>query len=85
VQSYHKNGKFRGASPDLLSGVQAIHFGHLEVQDDHVWGDLLNFIDSFSTIGGFAAHLPCLPLFQQIAQTTPHKGAIVGDENSNGR
>lgn len=85
MQSYHENRKFRRTSPDFLGCVQSVHFRHLEIEDDDVGGRLLNFIDGFAAIGGFAADLPGILLFEQIAQATPHEGAIVCDENSNGR
>jgi hypothetical protein len=85
VQSYHENWEFRRTPPDFLGRVQAIHFGHLEIDDHHVRGGLLNLVYGFPTVGGFAADLPGILLLQQLAQAAPHKRVIVGDENSDGR
>ena len=75
----------RRASPDFLGCVQSVHFGHLEIEDDNIGGFFPHFIDSLLAGGGFTANLPGILLFQQIAQATSHKGAVVCDENSNGR
>jgi hypothetical protein len=83
--SDHQNRNTRGPAPDLSHGIQTIHSGHLEIQEDDIRPGLLDFLDCLPVVGGFAADFPLLSLFQQVPQRPAHKFAVVPNEDTYGR
>jgi hypothetical protein len=85
VQGQHQNGNLRGLSSDLFRGIQAVHFRHLEIQNDYIRVGLLGFLYRFPTVSRLTTDLPRIVLFQEGSQAATHELAVVYDENPNGR
>jgi hypothetical protein len=47
VQGHHQYRNLWRPSSDFFSGVQAVHFGHLEIKDDYIRFGLLGSLDRF--------------------------------------
>jgi hypothetical protein len=77
VQGHHENRNVWRLASNFFCGIQAIHFGHLEIQKDHIGCGLLGSLDRFSTVGGLAADPPGILLFQKGPEAPAHKFAIV--------
>jgi hypothetical protein len=58
VQGHHENRNFWSPSSDLFGGIQAVHFGHVEIKHDHIGCGLLGSLYRFSTVGRLTADPP---------------------------
>jgi hypothetical protein len=65
VQGHHENRNVWRLASNFFCGIQAIHFGHLEIQNDHIGCGLLGSLDRFSTVGGLTADPPGILLFHR--------------------
>jgi hypothetical protein len=79
VQGQHQNRNLWRPTSDFFRGVQAVHFRHLEVQNDYIRVGLLGFLYRFPTVGRLTADFPLIVLFQESSQATTHELAVVYD------
>ena len=85
VQGDHENRNLGRLSSDFPCGVQAVHYGHLEIEYDYVGRGLLGSFYGFLAVGCLTANLPRVLLFQKSSQASAHELAIVYDQDSDGR
>jgi hypothetical protein len=58
VQGQHENGNPGGLPSDFFRGIQAVHFRHLEIQNDYIRIGLLGFLYRFFTVSRLTTDLP---------------------------
>jgi hypothetical protein len=86
-------GKMHGEDEDIglggdgayfADGVEAVHFRHGEIEQDHVGLMFFYIFQSFEAVGGFVADFEPRFEFKKYANTAAHDGVVVGDENALG-
>ena len=66
---------------DLTGGLDAVHVGHLDVHEDHVWSGPTSGVDGFQPCRGLADDLDVVGLAQDHAETSPDEVVIVGEQD----
>jgi hypothetical protein len=79
VEGVHGDREAWISFQNRLCGVQPVHYGHLEIEQDHVWMELDGQFDGLGSIGGLATNNPSIGIkkdfFKRYAQ-----GLIVVDD-----
>lgn len=77
-----ENFESRKVLPQELCGIQAIHSGHTDIEQDKVWPQLINFLKSFIGIRRFSADLQIRIARKQLSYSAPYQAAVIRNKNS---
>jgi hypothetical protein len=72
---------FRRGFANLAKSVEAVHFGHGQVQKHHVRLVFLHVVESLDAVGGLMTNFDARLRFEQRANPPANDRVIVGDEN----
>src|SRR5580700_1495470 len=81
VHGKEKHARTYWQTGNLVGGLEATHYGHGDIHDDHVGGKFLSHAHSFLTVSGFAADFPLRLSFQHAADSLAHNFVVIGDQN----
>jgi hypothetical protein len=68
--------------PDGSGGSRAVHLGHDQVHQDHVWPDLLTHLQGFMAIAGFSYQLQARPDPQNGCQPSANHAMVIDNHDS---
>ena len=70
-------------SEDLPCGLQAVPFGHTEIQDSHIGLELVRLFDRLPAVSRLGHNFPIGIIFKDCANTSAKDIVVIGYEDAN--
>src|SRR5580658_4839305 len=83
MHAKHEHQSLRMLVKNLPRGLQSVHPRHGAIHDNHLWAKLLRELDCFRAVARFAYHFNICLIFQNAAESSPHQGMIINQQDRN--